>query len=330
MKNGLLIICLLLMSIQSVYAEPYIVVNVNDDQVIESEDAHEVRSIASITKIMTCLIALEYGDFTDIWSVGDELDEAWGSMIHLTKGQEVSMRSLLYGLMLKSGNDASLVIADRVGGSVEDFVALMNKKAEEIGMFNTVFNNPHGLDVYEEGNYSTVFDMALLMSEALENPMFKEIISTKEYTSEWGVTWRNSNDLLHDFPFCIGGKTGFTNKAGRTLVSAAEKDGAMYVVVTFNLQDRYPFHEEKYLEVMKDRSVHELLSVQTINQENYVIDIDYPFEIVATEEELENGTLSTYLDKKNDEYIVEWYYKEHRKVEIYDANKQTCIWGWCF
>ncbi len=330
MKKLMLISLLFFSSIQVIQAEPYIVVNVNDDQVIESEDAHEIRSIASITKIMTALVALEYGDFSDRWIVGEELNKAWGSMIHLELGQEVSMRSLLYGLMLKSGNDAALVIAERVAGSEQQFVELMNKKAEEIGMFNTVFNNPHGLDVHEEGNYSTVFDMALLMCEALENPMFKEIIATEYYTSEWGVKWRNSNDLLHDFAYCIGGKTGFTNKAGRTLVTAAEKEGAQYVVVTFNLQDRFSFHEEKYINVMQDRAVHVLLESQTMELEGYTITIDEPFEVVATKEELEEATLFTYLDKQNNEYIVEWYIKDHRKIAIYDAVKKRCIWGWCF
>lgn len=332
-KVGIAISLILVLkwNILPVWAENYIIIGVNDDQVIEAKDEHEVRSIASITKIMTCLLALEKGDFTDMWIVGDEVLEASGSSIYLVSGQQVSMRSLLYGLMLKSGNDAALVIADRVGGSVEKFVEMMNERAQEIGMTDTVFHNPHGLDVGMEGNYSTAYDMALLMKEALKNPMFVEIISTADYTSEWGARWHNSNQLLSDFPFCIGGKTGYTSKAGRTLVTAAEKDGAQYVIVTLNMQERFEFHQAKYEEIMNERKVVELIGVQKLELENYQIEIDEPFTVVATDEEIAQGQLSAVLDKKRGEYVVQWYYKDHSKIKTYSAvKKKICFWRWCF
>lgn len=314
----------------AVFAENYIIVNVNDDQVIDAKDEHEVRSIASITKIMTCLIALEYGDFNEFFTVGDEVASASGSSIYLQKGQQVSMRSLLYGLMLKSGNDAAIVIAKKVGGSVEEFVDMMNKKAEEIGMVNTLFHNPHGLDVEEKGNYSTAYDMALLMKEALKNPMFLEIVSTKDYTSEWGAKWHNSNRLLEDFPFCIGGKTGYTSKAGRTLVTAAQKDGAQYIIVTLNMQERFEFHQSQYQNVMSERENTTLLEAATLEIDNYEIVIDEPFKVVATQQELQQGELLTFLDKEKNEYIVQWYSGSHQKMKIYKAKrKQFCFWRWC-
>ncbi len=331
MKRILICILILLLNIQVVHAEPYIIVNVDDDEIIESQDLHEIRSIASTTKIMTCLVALEYGDFNDVLVVDDVVDQAWGSSIYLKEGQEASLRSLLYGLMLKSGNDASLVIAQHVAGSEADFVKLMNDKAAELGMFNTTFNNPHGLDVGQKGNYSTVYDMALLMKAALQNEMLVEIISTHEYTSEWGDKWHNSNQLLESFTYMIGGKTGFTNLAGRTFVSAAQKNGAQYIIVTFNMENRFEFHQEKYIQVMNEREKYTLIGIQDIEyDEQYTIHIDKPFEIVATQEEFEEGELTTYLSKSSLEYIVQWNHHEHQEIEIYDVSKKFCIWGWCF
>lgn len=240
------------------------------------------------------------------------------------------MRSLLYGLMLKSGNDAALVIAKRVGGTEAKFVEMMNERAQKIGMKDTTFNNPHGLDVDMEGNYSTAYDMALLMKEAIKNPMFVQIISTEEYTSEWGTRWHNSNELLNEFPFCIGGKTGFTNKAGRTLVTAAQKDEAQYVIVTLNMQDRFEFHQAKYEEVMSERQVVTLINPQVLEIENYTIEIDEPFEIVATEQEVADGELTTTLDTKRKEYVIQWYCGDHQKIKVYPAVKKRCFWRWCF
>lgn len=331
MKKILIVCFIMNCFLTPVNAENWIIVNVNDSQVIDAKDEHDVRSIASITKIMTCLLALEKGDYTDMWIVGDEVLSAEGSLIYLEKGQQVSMRSLLYGLMLKSGNDASLVIARRVGGTVEHFVEMMNERAQEIGMKNTVFHNPHGLDVDEEGNYSTAYDMALLMSEAIQNPMFVEIVSTQDYISEWGSRWHNSNQLLSDFPFCIGGKTGYTSKAGRTLVTAARKAGAQYVIVTLDMQDRFEFHREKYEEVMNDRQVIELIPEGSFVEDGYEIIVDHPFEIVATSKEFEHGEMKTYLDKEKNEYQVSWYYQNHMKNDVYKASKQKkCFWRWCF
>lgn len=331
MKKLLCCLLLLFLQMDTIFAENYIIVNVNDDQIIDAKDEHEVRSIASITKIMTCLIALEYGDFNELFTVGDEVEAASGSSIYLKNHQQVSMRSLLYGLMLKSGNDAAIVIAKKVGGSVEKFVDLMNEKAEEIGMVNTVFHNPHGLDVDEQGNYSTAYDMALLMKEAIKNPMFLEIVSTQNYTSEWGARWHNSNKLLETFPFCIGGKTGYTFKAGRTLVTAAQKDGAQYIIVTLNMQERFEFHQAQYQSIMSERENTTLLDTATFEIENYEIVIDEPFKVVATKEELEQGELLTALDKEKKEYIVQWYSGNHQKMKVYKAKrKQFCFWRWCF
>ena len=144
--------------------------------------------------------------------------------------------------MLRSGNDAALAIARGVSGSVEEFVILMNEKASDIGMKNSLFNNPSGLDANEEGNFSTSYDLAILMSEAISNELFAKIINTKSYKSEIG-TWKNKNKLLTNYKYNLGGKTGFTDKARRTLVSASRKDETTFIVVTLDCGNDFNFHK---------------------------------------------------------------------------------------
>ena len=147
--------------------------------------------------------------------------------------------------MLRSGNDAALTIASYVGGNVDEFVKKMNEKAQEIGMKNTVFNNPSGLD-QEKGNYSTAYDMAILTSYAMKNETYRKIVSTKSYKVKTNMnfySWINKNKLLHTHKYSTGGKTGFTEIARRTLVTTASKDGVNLVAVTLN--DGNDFNDHK-------------------------------------------------------------------------------------
>ena len=123
-------------------------------------------------------------------------------------GSTITYIDLIYGLLLRSGNDAAVLLAQEISGSVDEFVSLMNQKAQEIGMLNTTFNNPTGLDIYDEGNYSTPYDVALLMKYALSNEMFVQISSTKYYKTPVKGMWKNKNRLLFDYEYCISGKTG--------------------------------------------------------------------------------------------------------------------------
>ena len=311
----------------------YIVISGNDGNVLEAENEHEVRSIASISKIMTAVVALENGDYIDQWIIGDEVTNVTGSMIWIQKGQQVSMRSLLYGMMLKSGNDAAVAIAHRVGGgSVEKFIQMMNEKAAALGMKDTEFHNPNGMDVEEEGNYSTAYDMALLMQYAMTLPQFREIVATQFYTSEWGSRWKNSNKLLSNFEFCTGGKTGFTNKAGETLVTAAQNGELEYIVVTLAVPDRWTFHEQKYRKAME---MCELITPQPagpIEQEGYIAQLDKPFEVVVKKEEAGQGQYTMTLDKSKNELTLCWTDPSHTVVKTLPAVKpprKFCFWRWC-
>ena len=309
----------------------YIVISGNDGNVLEAENEHEVRSIAS--KIMTAVVALENGDYIDQWIIGDEVTNVTGSMIWIQKGQQVSMRSLLYGMMLKSGNDAAVAIAHRVGGgSVEKFIQMMNEKAAALGMKDTEFHNPNGMDVEEEGNYSTAYDMALLMQYAMTLPQFREIVATQFYTSEWGSRWKNSNKLLSNFEFCTGGKTGFTNKAGETLVTAAQNGELEYIVVTLAVPDRWTFHEQKYRKAMEMCELITLQPAGPIEQEGYIAQLDEPFEVVVKKEEAGQGQYTMTLDKSKNELTLCWTDPSHTVVKTLPAVKpprKFCFWRWC-
>ena len=215
-------------------ASSAIMMDMDTKRILYSKNINEQRSVASISKIMTAVLAIESGKLDDIVTIGDEIDNSYGSGIYIEKGEEITLRDLVYGLMLRSGNDASYAIASYV--SKDNFVNLMNKKAREIGMVNTVFNNPNGLDE-EAGNYSTAIDMAILTSYANKLKEYRKIVSTKQHlvkTNKKTYFWINKNKLLFSYKYLTGGKTGFTHKAKRTLVTTASKDNLNLVVVTLN------------------------------------------------------------------------------------------------
>lgn len=229
-------------------ARSAILMDADNNIVIYKKNINEIRSVASISKIMTAILAIESGKLDDVVTIDDEINKAYGSGIYIKVGEKMTLRDLVYGLMLRSGNDAALAIAHYVSGSVEDFVNLMNKKANELKMTNTLFNNPSGLDE-EKGNMSTARDMAILMSYCIKNDEFKTITSTKKYkltTNKNTYSWTNKNKLLFSYKHLISGKTGFTKIAKRTLVTAAKKDNTTFVVVTLNDGDDWNDHKKLF------------------------------------------------------------------------------------
>ena len=227
-------------------ARSAIMMDTDTKRILYSKNINEQRSVASISKIMTAILAIESGKMDDIVTIGDEIDKSYGSGIYIEKGEEITLRDLVYGLMLRSGNDASYAIANYVDG--DNFVDLMNNKAKEIGMVNTVFNNPNGLDE-EAGNYSTAYDMAILTSYATKIEEYQKIVGTKQHvvkTNKKTYLWINKNKLLFDYPNVTGGKTGFTRKAKRTLVTTASKDDLNLVVVTLNDGNDFVDHKNLF------------------------------------------------------------------------------------
>lgn len=253
---------------QGVSARNAVLIEQQSGRILYSKQANEQEKIASITKIMTALLAIESGKMKETVSVSNTAVRTEGSAIYLKAGQKVKLEDLVYGLMLRSGNDAAQAIAEHVGGSVDGFVYLMNEKAQEIGMKNTHFSNPSGLD--GDGNhYSSAYDMALLTRYAMQNETFQKIFGTKRYQSEaWDYPWHNKHRLLTSmYKYATGGKTGFTKKAGRTLVTTASKDGLDLIVVTLNAPNDWKDHTYLFNEAFKQ------YSMTTIMQEGGIAEV---------------------------------------------------------
>lgn len=224
-----------------------ILIEAETGAVLFEKDADSQARPASTTKVMTCIVALENGNLDDVVTCGREVDgfSSGSSLMGLSNGERIQLRELLYGLMMRSGNDAAAAIAVHIGGSIDGFADMMNAKAAELGMTNTHFVNPHGMD--KDAHYTTVADMAKLTAYALKNGDFRAIVSRTTRTIEGtnrrssGYKLENSNKLIYtkegndsyEYRYAIGVKTGDTPKAGRCLIAAAEKDGVRLISVQY-------------------------------------------------------------------------------------------------
>ena len=220
-------------------AEKAVLLDGNTGRILYEKNPDSPALIASTTKIMTALIICEQCNVLDRVRIPKEAVGVEGSSIYLREGEVLTVQELLYGMMLHSGNDAATALAIYCGGTVEAFSQLMNDKAHRLGLINTHFENPHGLD--SPNHYSTARDLAILSAYAMNNPIFRQTVSTK--TIKIGErALRNHNKLLWHFDGCNGVKTGYTKKAGRILVSAANRDGRQLVAVTINAPDDWEDH----------------------------------------------------------------------------------------
>ena len=278
MKKLIFIFILLVLPIKvsAISASSVIVMDLNSNRVFFEQDIHEQRLIASITKIMTAIVAIEYGDLDDVYEVGEEVFDAYGSAIYIEMGEKLTLRDLLYGLMLRSGNDAAVVIAQNIAGSMEAFSMLMNETASKIGMNDSYFYNAHGLEENDgTANLSTAYDMALLTKYAMENETFREIFETKKYsvkTNRKSYSWTNKNRLLHEHDFITGGKTGFTKKARRTLVTTASNNNIELVIVTLNDPNDFTDHLSLYTEIFKNYE-----AIKVLDKKKFKIKEDFEY-----------------------------------------------------
>ena len=225
-------------------AKSSIVICADTNQILYGENQHKKMGMASTTKIMTAIIALENGNTTDMVTISANAANQEGSSVYLKPNDRVSLSDLLYALLLNSGNDAAMAIAEHIAKTPDAFAELMNEKATELECRNTHFENPSGLP--HEGHYSTAYDMAIIMSYAIKNDEFAKIVGTKEHQIKTasGITYlKNHNKLLWQYPDCIGGKTGFTKSCGRCFVSCAEKDGVTLICVTLDAPDDWNDHK---------------------------------------------------------------------------------------
>lgn len=248
-------------------AYSYVLMDLDSGRVLKSKNKDTPLLIASITKIMTAIISIENKDINDIVTVDESVKKSYGSGIYISIGEEITLKDLLYGLMLRSGNDAAIMISTYISGSEESFVKLMNQKAKEIGMKNTIFYNSSGLDNNTKGNLSTAYDMALLTKYAMQNATYKEIVKTKKYTTKTNLKtyiWHNKNKMLM-YDYVTGGKTGYTEKAKRTLVSTASKDNINLVVVTIKDSDDWSTHKTLFEETFSNYKSYKVLNKKTFS-----------------------------------------------------------------
>ncbi len=214
-------------------------------EILYEKNANERCPMASTTKIMTAVVALEHGDLSGPVQIAEKACGVEGSSIYLTAGEELTLEDLLFALMLESANDAAAAIAYEIAGGIEPFAELMNQTAQTIGLTDSHFTNPHGLD--DEAHYTTAADLAKLTAYALQNPKFRQIVSTYRHqiplrVDEGVRVLLNHNKLLRMSEDVIGVKTGFTKRSGRCLVSAAERDGVCVIAVTLNAPDDWRDH----------------------------------------------------------------------------------------
>lgn len=319
MKRLLISIILFLfipLNVFAISASSAIVMDLNSGRVLYDKNINDEKLIASTTKIMTCLVAIRYGSLEEMVVVSEDVLKAYGSAIYIEVGEEISLKDLLYGLMLRSGNDAAIVIANAVAGSMENFVYLMNDTAKTIGMKNTVFYNNHGLEENDgRGNLSTAYDMALLTREAMKDKTFRKIFGTKNYktNSSYKIyNWTSKNKLIHRYDYITGGKTGFTEKARRTLVTTASLDNKNIVVVTLNDPNDFVDHIDLYEKTFSNYNAFKVLDKNNfeVKNENYYktkLKIYNDYYALVTEKEQSDLELIIELNKLRD-------YKNNAKV----------------
>ena len=321
--------------VNAVSAEAYAVMDYDSGRILMSKNENKEKLIASTTKIMTAIIALEKGDLNSVRTVGSEVLKAYGSAIYIEMNEEITLKDLLYGLMLRSGNDAAIEIAYHVAGDMETFVEWMNQKAYELGMSHTKFYNNHGLEENDgTGNISTAYDMALLMRYALRNDTFREIIGTENYTAKTSTktyVWHHKSKLLGSYEYQIGGETGFTEKARRTLVTASTKDSKTCIVVTLNDGNDFEDHKD-----LCDSVFAKYERVLLIDKDSLVIDSSDPskyyvqesYYALLTEEEKKQVKITYDLHANSEEEevgVVQIYLKDELlgTEKIYQKKDET-------
>ncbi len=244
-----------------------IVMEVNSKRVLKEKNANEKKYMASTTKILTAICVIENVDLNKIVKINDKSVGIEGSSIYLKSGEEISVKELLYGLMLRSGNDCAVALALETSGSINEFANLMNATAKRIGANDSNFVNPHGL--HDDNHYTTAYDLALISCYALKNDVFREIVSTKKITisnstENYKRVLINKNKMLSEFEGSTGIKTGYTKKAGRCLVSSAIRNGMELVCVVLNCPPMWEESKNALLDCFNNYSLYTIFKSDNI------------------------------------------------------------------
>jgi len=255
-------------------AKAAILIDGASGRILYEDNAHQALPMASTTKVMTALMALEYGKLEEKVTTGKNAFGVPGTSIYLSLGETLVLRDMLYGLLLSSGNDAAVAIAEHIGGTVEGFCERMTARAKELGCENTVFKNPHGLPNSE--HHTTAYDLALIAREAMTHKLFRTIVGTEKARIPWeGHSYdrvlNNKNRLLSDYEGATGIKTGYTKAAGRCLVFSAQREGMEVIGVVLNCGDWFNeaekmmnggFETYRFISFLKKGSLIETLHVK--------------------------------------------------------------------
>ncbi|WP_138753456.1 D-alanyl-D-alanine carboxypeptidase family protein [Paenibacillus sinopodophylli] len=305
-------------------------IDVESGRLLYSSNGDTSMRIASLTKIMTAIVAIDNGKLTDMVKTSKRAVGKEGSSIYLQLGEEMSLLHMLYGLMLRSGNDAATAIAEHVGGSEEGFVHLMNEKAIFLGLTHTQFKNPHGLD--EEGHYSSANDLAKLTAYALKNDVFAEIVSTRVKKvpnphEKWEYSYINKNKMLNMYEGADGVKTGYTKKSLRCLVSSATRNGQQIAAVTINDGDDWSDHRKMLDWGFKHYPLQEIASKgQPIAGYPYTVGQSFIYPVAEQEaDEIQSRLVLHPADSIRSTFgergVLEWYIGKHLIgfIPIYDA-----------
>ena len=297
-------------SIPVVFAEKYILMESSSKRVLYGKNIHSRSLTASICKVLTAIIVIENTNINDYVLVDHNTTLQTGSAIYLKENDLIKIEDLLYGLLLRSGNDCAYLLSNCVCENEDEFACLMNKYAQKIGMSNSTFCNSSGLDD-ESMNYSTPYDMGLLMIYAMQNNVFRNIVKSKSYISYTGnnekLYFYNKHKLVQKYDFIIGGKTGYTERAKRTLISYAARDGMELVCVTFNSGNDWNEHLDMIEYGFNNYSLKCVIKKQIIKTNN---ELDYtPYlnnDIIVPLKKDEKYTIDIRLlkESKNNEDLV--------------------------
>lgn len=268
----------------NINARSAIAIDTKSKCVLYEKNSDMLIPIASTTKVMTTLVALKYGNLDKEYEISSNAANIRGSQVGYKKGEMVTLRELLYGLMLRSGNDAAIAIAEAMCGSVEEFSKLMNEYAEEIGAINSHFESPHGLD--SQYHYSTAYDLALITAKAKGTPLFNKIVSVKDVdASEYGFTrsYHNINKILYQIPGANGVKTGYTGGAGKCLVTSVNMGESDVIIVVLNCTERWGETKKIYDYIKENFEFKKIINKNEVI-EKYIYDDNNEINLVSDEE----------------------------------------------
>ena len=288
----------------TINSRAYVVIDRKTNMVLYGKNENQKRKMASTTKIMTATIIIENCNLDETIEVSKKAAGTGGSRLGLKAGDKITIRDLLYGLMLRSGNDAAVALAEYVGGSIEGFAGLMNKKASELNLTNTHFETPHGLDSDE--HYSTAYELSLLSNYALQNSVFAKIVNTKEHTiniNGYPKTLSNTNELLGNFEGVYGIKTGFTNGANRCLVTACKRNDIDIICVVLGA-DTKKFRTQDSIKLI-----------------NYIFDNFKPVNV----EELINNKFEAWKKENLDKVVINKSPTKHLDLEVESIDNPVIL-----